>query len=75
MEKTFETPGAVQLYVENEVGLIAITASQTRSTIVSLEAATPGAEELIERAVVECRSIPDGHVVAVKVSRRSGMPM
>jgi DUF4097 and DUF4098 domain-containing protein YvlB len=73
MEKTFETPGAVQLYVENEVGLIAITASQTRSTIVSLEAATPGAEELIERAVVECRSIPDGHVVAVKVSRRSGM--
>jgi DUF4097 and DUF4098 domain-containing protein YvlB len=73
MQKIFETPGPVQLYVENEVGLIAITASQTRSTIVSLEAATPGAEELIERAVVECRSIPSGHVVAVKVSRRTGM--
>ncbi len=73
MEKTFETPGAVRLYVENEVGLIAITARQAGSTIVSLEPATPDAEELIERAAVECRSIPDGHVVAVKVSRRNGM--
>ncbi len=73
MEKTFETPGAVRLYVENEVGLIAITARQTRSTIVSLEPATPGAEELIERAAVECRPIRDGHIVAVKVSRRNGM--
>ena len=73
MEETFETPGAVQLYVENEVGLIAITASQTRSTIVSLEPATPGAEELIERAIVECRSIPNGHAVGVRVSRRNGM--
>jgi hypothetical protein len=73
MEETFETPGAVQLYVENEAGLIAITASQTRSTIVSLEPATPGAEELIERAAVECRPIPNGHAVGVKVSRRNGM--
>ena len=73
MEKTFETPGAVRLSVENEVGLIAITARPTRSTIVSLEPATPGAAELIERAVVECRPVPDGHVVAVRVSRRNGM--
>ena len=73
MEKTFETPGAVRLYVENEVGLIAVTARQTRSTVVSLEADTPGAEELVERAAVECRPVPDGHVVAVKVSRRNGM--
>ena len=37
MEKTFETPGAVRLYVENEVGLVAITARETDTTVVSLE--------------------------------------
>ena len=73
MEKTFETPGAVRLSVENEVGLIAVTACRTGTTTVSLEPATPGAEELIERAAVECRPTTHGHVVAVKVSRRNGM--
>jgi DUF4097 and DUF4098 domain-containing protein YvlB len=55
MEKIFETPGTVRLHVQNEVGLVAITATPTEETAVWLEAQTPGAEELVERAVVECR--------------------
>ena len=74
MEKTFETPGAVRSTWRTRSGLVAITAAPDPiRPIVSLEADTPGAEELVERAAVECRSIPDGHVVAVKVSRRNGM--
>ncbi len=73
MEKTFETRGHVRLYVQNEVGLITITASETGTTVVSLVADTPGAEELVERAAVECRSAGGGHVVAVKVPRLHGM--
>ncbi len=72
MEETFETPGIVHLYVQNEVGLIAITASTTDTTVVSLEPATPGGQELIERATVECRSTPKGAVVAVKVPKSLG---
>lgn len=73
MEKTFETPGAVRLYVENEVGLVAVTARETDATVVSLEPDTPGAEEIIERATVECRPAGGRHVVAVKVPHRHGM--
>ena len=73
MEKTFETPGHVRLYVQNEVGLIAITTGETTTTVVSLVAETAGAEELVERAAVECRPVGDGHVVAVKVPRLHGM--
>ena len=43
MEKTFETPGGVDLHVENQVGLVVVTARATDTTIVSLEADTPGA--------------------------------
>ncbi len=50
MEKTFETPAAVRLHVQNEVGLVAITATRSEETVVWLEAHTPGGEELVERA-------------------------
>ena len=73
MEKTFDTPGRVRLYVENEVGLVAITTRPTRATVVTLEAETPGAEELVERAAVECRPAGGGHVVAVKIRHLHGM--
>jgi DUF4097 and DUF4098 domain-containing protein YvlB len=73
MEKTFETPGGVRLFVENEVGLVAITTHATERTVVSLEPGTEGAAELVERAVVECRRAGSGHVVAVKVPRLHGM--
>jgi DUF4097 and DUF4098 domain-containing protein YvlB len=73
MEKKFETHGHVVLYVQNEVGLIAITTRHTGTTVVSLVPETPGAEDLVERAAVECRPAGAGHVVAVKVPRVHGM--
>jgi len=73
MEKTFETPAPVRLYVENEVGLVAITATETGTTVVSLEAETPGAQELVDKAVVECRPTGKSHIVAVRVKRLHGM--
>ncbi len=73
MEKTFETRGRVRLYVQNEVGLITITTRDTGTTVVSLKPETTGAEELVERATVECRPAGGGHVVAVKVPRVHGM--
>jgi DUF4097 and DUF4098 domain-containing protein YvlB len=73
MEKTFDTPGGVRLHVENQVGLVAITARDTSSTVVALEADTPGADELVERATVECRPAGNGHEVTVKIPRLQGV--
>jgi hypothetical protein len=73
MERTFETPGPVRLFVENEVGLVVITARDTTSTVVSLQADTAGAEELVERAIVECRGVGSGHAVVVKIPREHGI--
>jgi DUF4097 and DUF4098 domain-containing protein YvlB len=73
MEKAFETPGGVRLYVDNPVGLVAITASPTARTVVSIEADTPGAEELVERATVECKAAAGRHDVVVKVPHLHGM--
>jgi DUF4097 and DUF4098 domain-containing protein YvlB len=70
MEKTFETPGTVRLHVQNEVGLVAITAARTDETVVWLEADTPGGEELVERATVECRPAGGRHLVVVKVPKQ-----
>ncbi len=70
MEKTFDTPGDVRLHVENEVGHVAIRTSETMTTQVSLEPDTPGAEELVERATVECHKSGSRHHVIVKVPRQ-----
>jgi DUF4097 and DUF4098 domain-containing protein YvlB len=70
MERTFETPGNVRLYVENEVGHVTISTGVTEATQVSLEPDTPGAEELISRATVECRTSGQRHIVVVKVPRQ-----
>ena len=70
MEKTFETPGGVRLLVQNEAGLVAVTAGQTTETTVALEALSPGAEELVERAAVECRTSGDRHHVIVKIPKQ-----
>ena len=72
MEKAFETPGGVDLHVQNEVGLVVINACATDTTTVSLEADTPGTEVLIERAIVECRPPGDHHVVVVKIPHPLG---
>ncbi len=73
MEKTFDTPGAVRLYVENQVGLVTITARDMGTTVVSLEADTADGQELVERATVECRPAGSGHAVAVKIPNPRGM--
>jgi DUF4097 and DUF4098 domain-containing protein YvlB len=70
MERTFETPGDVRLYVENEVGHVVISTGVTDATHVSLEPDTPGAEELVDRATVECRTSGHRHIVVVKVPRQ-----
>lgn len=72
MEKTFDTPGEVRLVVENPVGLVVVTARPTGTTVVSLEADTPDAEDLVERATVGCRAEGRGHAVAVKVPQQHG---
>jgi DUF4097 and DUF4098 domain-containing protein YvlB len=73
MEQTFATPGRVLLVVENEVGLVAITARAGGTTHVSLEADTPGAEELVERSTVVSRQSAGRDHVVVKVPRAHGM--
>jgi hypothetical protein len=73
MEKSFETPGGVSLTVENAAGLVEVTARPTDRTVVTIEADTPDAEELVERAVVECRAKGDDHIVTVTLPRRHGM--
>jgi hypothetical protein len=73
MEKTFETPGGVRLSVEIHSGLVVVTARATDRTVVSVEADTPGAAELVERAIVECRPSGRGHVVEVKLPRVYGV--
>ena len=70
MERTFETPGDVRLYVENEVGHVAISTGVTQATQVTLEPDTAGAEELIGRATVECRTSGRRHMVVVKIPRQ-----
>ena len=55
MEKTFETPGGVRLVRAERGRPRGHHGRQTDETVVWLEADTPGAEELVERAVVECR--------------------
>jgi DUF4097 and DUF4098 domain-containing protein YvlB len=73
MLKTFDTPSTVRLFVENEVGHVIISAGPTQTTTVGLEPETLGAEELVERATVECSASGQRHVVAVKVPRVHGM--
>jgi DUF4097 and DUF4098 domain-containing protein YvlB len=73
MERTFETPGGVRLYVEVHAGLVVVTAGATDRTVVSIVADTPGAEELVERATVECRPSGSRQVVEVKLPRVYGM--
>jgi DUF4097 and DUF4098 domain-containing protein YvlB len=73
MEKTFSTPGPVRLVVENEVGFVGVSAQETDTSTVLLEADTEGAEELVERAVVECRPTGGRHLLVVKVPRLHGL--
>jgi DUF4097 and DUF4098 domain-containing protein YvlB len=72
MERTFETTGLVGLVVVNAVGQISISSTETTSTHVRLEADTPDAEELVQRATVECVPHGAGTVVSVRIPQRHG---
>jgi len=73
MEHTFTTPAPVHLVVHNEVGHVAVSAEPTETTTVRLEAETPDAEALVERAEVDCRPRGDTHYVVVKIPRWGGI--
>ena len=73
MEKTFETPGGVRLFVEVPAGLVVLTAGAADRTVVSVVADSPGAEDLVERATVECRASGGRQLVQVKLPRVYGM--
>jgi hypothetical protein len=72
MERTFDTPEPVRLVVENESGLVTVTAVAAATTTVSVRAETPGGEELVEHTIVECRPSDGTHSVVVKVPRQRG---
>ena len=72
MERTFETPKPVRLVVENESGLVTVTAAAVATTTIAVRAETPGGEELVERTTIECRPSGDAHTVVVKVPRTRG---
>jgi DUF4097 and DUF4098 domain-containing protein YvlB len=73
MERSFPTRGKALVFVENEVGLIAITAREGDGTLVVLEPDTPGAAEFVDAAVVECRAYRGHDHVIVKIPRLHGM--
>ena len=73
MEKTFETPGGVRLYVDNQVGLVAITASsdgEDRRVDRGGHAGGGGARRAGHRRVPAAAG---RHVVVVKVPHLHGM--
>jgi DUF4097 and DUF4098 domain-containing protein YvlB len=73
MEKNFPTEGRVRVSVENEVGLVTITARDGDGVRVALEADGPGAAESVERATVECRTHKGRDHIVVKIPRLHGM--
>jgi DUF4097 and DUF4098 domain-containing protein YvlB len=73
MERAFATPNKVLVNVENGVGAVIITAVDSETTTVSLEADTPAAEELVERAVVECHGSESRNTVIVRIPHVHGM--
>jgi DUF4097 and DUF4098 domain-containing protein YvlB len=73
MQKTFETPGGVRLSVEVPAGLVVVSAGASDRTLVSLVADSPAAEDIVERATVECRPAGGRQLVEVKLPRVYGM--
>ena len=70
MERTFETPGHVEVVVENEVGTIDIDCRDSDRTELSLTAESEGGRARIEEATIECNPSPSGHVLVVRFSHQ-----
>jgi DUF4097 and DUF4098 domain-containing protein YvlB len=73
MERTFEGVGHARVVVENEVGLVVVSAHTAAAARVTVEADTAGAEDLVANATVECRPSGGRNVIVVKVPRLHGM--
>jgi DUF4097 and DUF4098 domain-containing protein YvlB len=72
MERTFETPGRVWVVVENMVGQVSLATGDPATTRVTLTADAPDAQELVDRAVVECDQRGGRNLIRVKVPKRHG---
>jgi DUF4097 and DUF4098 domain-containing protein YvlB len=72
METTFETPGRVEATVENMVGLVAVSTGDAATTHIALTADSPEAQELVDRAIVDCDERNGSYRVRVKVPKRHG---
>ena len=72
MEKTFETPGRVSVIIENVVGQVSLATGDTTTTRVTLTADAPDAQELVDRAVVECDQRIGRSLIKVRVPKRHG---
>src|ERR1039457_3877521 len=73
MQRTFDTPGRVRVVVENDVGLVVITAREAATTEVTLEADSAGSGELVEGATVENQPPGGDYVIRVKTPHKHGM--
>ena len=67
MHRSFETEGHVAAVVECEAGAVDIACQAVGVTEVSLDAESPGGNDLIERSVVVCSPSADGHLLTVRV--------
>ncbi len=67
MHQSFETPTHVTLVVDNEIGAVTVEATGSDRTDILLDAASQGAEELIDRATVDCAPAGEGYLVRVLV--------
>jgi hypothetical protein len=72
MERTFETPGHVEVVVENEVGSVDIDCRDTERTDLSLEAQSEGGRQRIEEAIIECTPTARGHVLSIRFPHQTG---
>jgi DUF4097 and DUF4098 domain-containing protein YvlB len=73
MEKTFSTPEPVHLVVENGAGYVSVSARETDTSTVLVEADTPDAEDLVERAIVECRPKGRRPLLVVRLPKAQGL--
>ncbi len=72
MQKTFDTPGEVHITVENSVGLVVVTAAETSTTEITVQASTPDAQDLVDQTTIECHPSGGRHAGLVKIPSRHG---
>ncbi|MGH8997249.1 MAG: hypothetical protein ACRDYB_14665, partial [Acidimicrobiales bacterium] len=66
MERAFETPGHVEVVVDNEVGTVDVDCRDTDRTELSLTAESEGGRQRIEEATIECTPTARGHLLIVR---------